>query len=181
MDIKIKTDRLTIRQIKKSDLKFILEIEQRPETNEFESMETPDTDYLTERFDWFLENVQNIPSGGGVRFVISLGTKKIGDMSLVCTWEDTQEWELGFSFLREYWGNGYAAESVRAIAQLAFENLGIHKLVMNINADNTRSTRLAERLGFVKEAHMREARLYNGNWNNETVYTMLRRDYDKMK
>jgi len=180
MEIKLETERLKIRSITKKDLKFILEIELRPETNEYESMDTPDEDYLTERFNWFLENAENLPNGGGVRFIVQKGTKKIGDMSLVCTWEDTQEWELGFSFLSEYWGNGYASESVRAIAQLAFEELGIHKLVMNINADNVRSTKLAEKLGFVKESHLREARLYNGKWNDETMYAMLRCDYNKM-
>ncbi len=179
MGIEIKTERLKLREIAESDLEFILEIEQRPETNEFESMEQPDVDYLTERFNWFIENVEGLPKSGGVRFVVLSGSRRIGDMSLVCTWEDTQEWELGFSFLREYWSKGYAAEAVRALAEFAFGELGIHKLVMNINADNVRSTRLAEKLGFVKEGHMREARLFNGSWNDETVYAMLSCDLEK--
>jgi RimJ/RimL family protein N-acetyltransferase len=74
---------------------------------------------------------------------------------------DTREWritslpeangyaqpELGWAFIREYWGNGYATEAARAVRDWAYAEHEIERLVSVIAPANERSARLAERLG----------------------------------
>ena len=48
---------------------------------------------------------------------------------------DFEALEIGYVFNRNYWGNGYAAESCRALIQKAFSK-GIHRVYAELN-DNT--------------------------------------------
>ena len=56
--------------------------------------------------------------------------------------------DLGFSFLPEYWGQGLAAEAAAAVLRHAVNPLGQQRLLAIATADNERSGRLLERLGF---------------------------------
>jgi RimJ/RimL family protein N-acetyltransferase len=56
--------------------------------------------------------------------------------------------ELGWTIARKFWGKGYASEAARASIAHAFGALGWTHLVSLIHAENQRSARLAERLGY---------------------------------
>ena len=60
--------------------------------------------------------------------------------------------ELGYLFLPEAEGHGYAQEAARAARAHAFDTLGLKTLVSTIDPDNARSIRLAERLGATRDA-----------------------------
>lgn len=55
--------------------------------------------------------------------------------------------ELGWALARYAWGKGYALEGTRAAVQHAFTALDQDHIVCLIRPENTRSIRLAERLG----------------------------------
>lgn len=55
--------------------------------------------------------------------------------------------DIGFAFLPEFWSFGYAHESAAGVKQYAFEQLGLPRLLAIVNADNTASMRLLEKLG----------------------------------
>lgn len=55
--------------------------------------------------------------------------------------------EVAWALAREFWGRGYAFEAARAALQEAFETLGWPRLISLIDPANTRSVRLAQRLG----------------------------------
>lgn len=169
----IQLERIKLRQITQEDWDFLLMLESRPESNEFQNIREPDEDYLRLRFEYFFDCAEHFPEGGGIRFIVEKEGEPIGDVSLVCTYSDTREWELGFSFLREHWGNGYAAEAVEGIKEYAFRTLNAHRLVMNILYDNKKAIALAERAGFKKEAHFRKSSLIDEKWHDETVYALL--------
>ena len=60
---------------------------------------------------------------------------------------DSGEVDLGYRFLREHWGRGYATEAARACLNLAFGSLGLTRVVAEIAEGNAASIRVAERLG----------------------------------
>ncbi|TQV68079.1 GNAT family N-acetyltransferase [Denitrobaculum tricleocarpae] len=57
------------------------------------------------------------------------------------------EHELGWILYEDAEGKGYACEAARALRNWAFEVRGLKTLVSYIDPENTRSRRLAERLG----------------------------------
>lgn len=57
------------------------------------------------------------------------------------------ETELGYTFAREHWGNGYATESAKAIRDFAFRELGLSSIVSAIAPQNIASKGVARKLG----------------------------------
>ncbi len=57
-----------------------------------------------------------------------------------------QDLELAWQFAPEHWGNGYATEAARAVAEWAFE-MSAHELFAVTRPANERAAKLAKRLG----------------------------------
>lgn len=55
--------------------------------------------------------------------------------------------EVAYTFARSHWGKGYATEAATAVIDWAFDHLGWTKVVHCINPSNTRSQKVAQRLG----------------------------------
>lgn len=55
--------------------------------------------------------------------------------------------DVGFAFLRKYWGKGYAAESVIAVLEYGKNILQLPRIIAMADPDNESSIRLLEKLG----------------------------------
>lgn len=179
MELTLKTDRLSLKPITEQDFDFIVKLETRPENKEYEMEGILKRDIIIEGCKEFIEGEKMLPEDGGIKYIVcNEKNEMIGSVSLSCNWEKTKEWELGYIFLSEYWGKGYATEAVKSVINFAFKDLGIHKLMAFVNAENKRSVDLAKCIGMVDEGYMREARLVDGKWNDEFVFTLLKKDLE---
>lgn len=59
--------------------------------------------------------------------------------------------EVSYEFLPQWWGNGYATETIGAVIDHAFNDLNLPRLLAETQMANTASRRLLERLGFALE------------------------------
>jgi len=84
--------------------------------------------------------------------------------------------ELGFSFLPAYQGRGYATEAARALVDWAF-GAGFHRVYGRLEARNTASARVLEKLGMRREALLVENEWVKGEWQSELVYAILDREW----
>jgi RimJ/RimL family protein N-acetyltransferase len=64
---------------------------------------------------------------------------------------DWPEPELAWGLARPFWGQGLATEAAAAIRDWAFARFALPRLVSFIMPENTRSRRVAEKLGAVRE------------------------------
>ena len=62
--------------------------------------------------------------------------------------EDMNEVDLGYRFMRKYWGKGIATESAKACLNLAFETLGLSKVIAMVLPENIASIRVLQKLNF---------------------------------
>jgi len=86
---------------------------------------------------------------------------------------------VGYDLAREYWDQGLASEAMRAVVWFAFEQLDLHRLEAITIAENVRSIRLLERLGFQQEGLRREYSVESdGAYHGSAIFGLLRRDYD---
>ncbi len=60
----------------------------------------------------------------------------------------TPEVELYYKLGRDFWGQGYAEETCRALIDFAFNTMHLLRLVTITQPDNRQSVRLLKRLGF---------------------------------
>jgi ribosomal-protein-alanine N-acetyltransferase len=82
---------------------------------------------------------------------------------------------LGYGLDREAVGNGLMEEALRAVIELGFDELNLHRLMANYMPTNTRSARLLRKLGFVVEGHARDYLRLAGAWQDH-VLTALTND-----
>jgi len=123
-----------------------------------------------------MERAKSLPNEGAIRWIAHLGDVKIGEVHVCCNWEKTREWEIGWHFMPEYWGKGFATEAVTAIIKYAFAHFNIHRLMALCRAENVRSVALAERVGMRRDGRMRENQLIKGIYYDEFVYSILEHD-----
>lgn len=79
--------------------------------------------------------------------------------------EDMGEVDLGYRFMKKYWGKGIATESAKACVNLGFETLGLKKMIAIVLPENSSSIRVLEKLNFKYEKDIVEdnqlAKLYS--------------------
>lgn len=72
---------------------------------------------------------------------------------------ELDHWDIGFAFLPEFCGNGFAYQSVKAMLEKLI-SLDIHTSILAITLpDNFRSIRLIHRLGFILNKQKLDGRL----------------------
>jgi [ribosomal protein S5]-alanine N-acetyltransferase len=69
---------------------------------------------------------------------------------------ELRTWELGYIFNPRYQRRGYATEAARALLHHAFAEMGVHRVIANCNPANVASWRVLEKIGFVREGHLRQ-------------------------
>ena len=65
--------------------------------------------------------------------------------------EDMDEVDLGYRFMKEFWGRGIATEAAKACVNLGFETLGLSKMIAMVFPENIGSIRVLEKLDFEYE------------------------------
>lgn len=77
---------------------------------------------------------------------------------------------------RSEMGRGYGTAAVRAVIDLGFGELGLHKLWLMVFAHNARGRRLYSRIGFREEGVLREEYFHDGQWHDMVRMGLLARD-----
>ena len=61
--------------------------------------------------------------------------------------------------------------------RLGFDDFGLHRVIGRIDARNTASARVLERLGMRREAHFLQNEMIKGEWTDEVVFAMLEHEW----
>ncbi|MFD8600431.1 GNAT family N-acetyltransferase [Kitasatospora sp. NPDC059646] len=101
----------------------------------------------------------------------------LGEVVLTLTNARARQAEIGWVFHPDHAGHGYATEAARALVATAFDSLGVHRVFARLDALNTASARVCERLGMRHEAHLVESDLDGDRWGSEYVYAVLAREW----
>jgi [ribosomal protein S5]-alanine N-acetyltransferase len=147
---KLHTDRLVVRRFRPDDWRDLLAYLSLPETYRFEPGEPIDAEQAralaVER------------SSGSAFWAVALREEPrvIGHLYLAPTEPaELRTYELGYIFDPAYHGHGYATEAARALVDHAFAEMGAHRVIAQCDPANVASWRVLERIGFVREGHLR--------------------------
>ncbi|MFD5652802.1 GNAT family N-acetyltransferase [Streptomyces sp. NPDC127039] len=75
-------------------------------------------------------------------------------------------------------GRGLGSEATRLIVGHAFERVGLHRVQLEVYADNPRARRVYEKAGFVVEGVRREAALRGGVWVDDVLMAVLDHEWE---
>lgn len=85
--------------------------------------------------------------------------------------------EIGWSLAPAARGRGIGTEAAEALLRLGFEDLGFHRIEARLDALNTASAALCERLGMRLESTQVDKWHYKGRWATEVVYAVLAQEW----
>ena len=84
--------------------------------------------------------------------------------------QDYETYELGYLFNTDYWKNGYATESAKALINYAFKEWKARRIIAMCNPENEPSWKLLERLNMRREGHLRQNIYFKTNSNDEPIW-----------
>ena len=114
------------------------------------------------------------------RFVIELDGERAGVMGFEVANRRSQIAHLErLAVHPAFRGKRVADEAARLLQRHLFDELGYHRLQLEIYGFNERALAHAERAGFVREGVKRKAYLRHGDWVDGVLYGLLREDLEQ--
>lgn len=87
-----------------------------------------------------------------------------------------QSCQVGYGLAPDATGKGFMTEALAKVTDIAFAELGLHRIEINILPENTRSIAVARRCGFTHEGVTRHAYRIAGTWRDHERYSRLAED-----
>lgn len=97
----------------------------------------------------------------------------IGTVSLYDVSTHFARADVGYKFSSQYHHKGYASEAVEKLIDVAFADLGLHRLCARVQEENIPSIHLLESLGFEKEGICRGYMRMRGQWVDHLQYSII--------
>lgn len=101
----------------------------------------------------------------------------VGDVLLLWRSALHLDGEVGYVLNPAFSGNGYMTEAVHRVLHLAFDELGLRRVIARVDAENVASANLLHRLGLRLEARLVENEWFKGRWSDELGFAMLSREW----
>jgi ribosomal-protein-alanine N-acetyltransferase len=156
MRILLETERLLVRELSEADAENVFRLNASPEVTRYvgEPPLTSAAEGLEILRTRILPQYRNHGVGrwavivrDGARFIGWCGLKYL---------PATDEYDLGYRYLEDAWGQGYATEAARAVLAYGVQRLPGKRIVGRAMLANVASLRVLQKLGMRLEGHGRE-------------------------
>jgi RimJ/RimL family protein N-acetyltransferase len=176
---RITTDRLVLRPFTEADHDAVHAYESRPDVARYLYWQPRDRDTSRTFLDKKITRTALHDEGDALDLAITLRHDDphkghvIGSVLLIWTSKEHRQGEIGYILHPDHHGHGYAAEAARVMLHLGFHDLGLHRITGRLDARNTASARVLEKLHMRHEATLIENEFVKGEWASEAVYAIL--------
>jgi RimJ/RimL family protein N-acetyltransferase len=116
-----------------------------------------------DRADWAIRRVQDDSF---------LGEAVINDLDPDNECANYRIWLAG----PDAFGHGYGTETTQLVVEYALDQVGLHRLSLEVFDHNPRARRVYEKCGFVVEGRLRDALLWQGSWHDSLVMSIVQTD-----
>lgn len=175
----IETDRLLLRPFAEDDFEPLLALQSRADVARWLYWEPRDADAVRTALAAKIQETALASDGDRISLAVVLkaSSEMIGDCTLWLVSDAHRQGEVGFVFHPDHHGRGYATEAGRELLRLAFGECGFHRVIGRLDARNSASARVLERLGMRLEAHLVENEWVKGEWTSELAYAVLEQEW----
>lgn len=174
-----RTERMRLRLYEPGDLEAFADLHGRDDVARYLPWPTRDADASRRALAKHLASTRISADDDGVTFAAFDPTsgRLVGEFVLFLRSGEHRGGEVGYVLHPNFQGRGLATEGARALLQLCFETLGMHRVVARIEIRNTGSAAVLERLGMRREAVLVENEWFKGEWSTEADYALLAEEW----
>ncbi len=174
----IHTERLILREIQESDWKQIHSYFSNPDVMRYmehgASTEAETMNYIKRVIEWQKDEPR-------IHIVLGVVLKNYGNIIGGCDLHMPnlrhRQGELVYRLNPQYWGCGYATEASKAMIDMGFTQMGLHRIEALCDVRNTASIKVLEKLGMQKEGCFREHKWIKERWRNSVQYSILEQEF----
>lgn len=178
--VTIYTERLILREYGEKDFARVHAYAQDPETVRFMTW-GPNTPEATREFIALAVSQQSASPRLNFHLAAALreGGQIVGGCGIHIRQPEQRGAEIGYCFNRDFWGQGYATETMSGLLRFGFESLGLHRIFATCDPRNIGSERVMQKNGLRKEAHFVAARWQakSGEWCDSLLYAILESEW----
>jgi RimJ/RimL family protein N-acetyltransferase len=173
----LETRRLSLREITADDLAWYHAHFSRPEIVRGQGFAAPgDPEAAARELQLYVLDLFALRAGFRWGITLRGGRELIGSVGYY-RWldEPRPQAEIGYDLAPEWWGQGLMSEALGTVLDFGFERMQLARVEAYVMADNVRSCRLLERLGFDREAFLpRHGEDEHGRPCDEIRYALAR-------
>lgn len=175
----IETERLYLRNFRKSDAAALLIYLSNPRVNCFKS----------EQLSSIEEAERHVEEKKKENLSLAISLKATDELigDVFAAKEDPDTFTVGWHINQLFEGKGYAYEAAKGLLEYLFEKSGARRIYGYVEEDNVRSRKLCERLGMRYEGCMMDFISFvnkpdgTPKYENTCIYAILKREWDKQK
>jgi aminoglycoside 6'-N-acetyltransferase len=166
---------VTIRRARADDVDFFVELFAHEEVEPFLSVVRPrDPESLLAE----IERSEREPQDFG-RFIVEADGERAGAMGFEVANRRSRIANLGgLAIHPDHRGRRIADEAARQFQNHLMDDLGYHRLQLEIYGFNDRAVAHAERVGFVREGVRRKAYWRHGEWTDSLLFGLVAEDVE---
>ena len=174
-NIKLTTERLILREIRKSDWKDVHEYAVDPDVYKFMPW-GPNTIEDTKNYiQRAIDSRQEVPrTNFELAIILKSNQKQIGGCGITVSDAGNQQGWIGYCLNKNFWGQGYVTEASIKLLEFGFEQLNLHRIYATCDTKNIGSARVMEKIGMQREGHMRDDKLIRKKWRDSFLYAVIK-------
>ncbi len=178
----LRTERLLIRPFQTEDIAAFVARRNDPEVAKYQDWALPFTQEQAEQIVGELVAMEGPEKGEWWMAIVADATtaQVLGDLAFHLN-DNGKTVEVGYTFDREHWGNGYAVESLTALVEYAFEELDVTRVFGMLHPDNPASAVLLERVGLLYEGRTKLSYWLGEENSDDLIYGMIRSDWESWR
>jgi len=171
----IHTNRLDLVEIRQQHLKNIYNLFSDENVTRFYNLLPLTVESDAQKFiDWYQNRFKEKL---GIRWGISLK----GEQDIIGTigfnnFTKRHKANIGYDLQPDYWNKGIMTEALRAVINFGFNQLEINRMEAEVMQGNVNSEKLLLKLNFLKEGVLREWMLWNNNYYDMSMFSLLKSD-----
>ena len=142
----VESERLVFRKFTLDDLPLLIEQRSDPDVNKFlggTKLQNPEA--LDKRIRFYMSCYDT--HGFGMCAMIWKPSGEMIGSAGIQPLDGTDEIEVGYSMIKEYWGRGIGTEAARAWLDYGFRTAGLDRIVAVAHTDHRASRHIMEKLG----------------------------------
>ena len=178
----IETERLVLDRITRDHYQWYFDHFSTKEIIEGQGFEGPkDIETAKEELNHYIVGL--FEEGKGIRWGIRFkeSDEIIGSCGFYAWNKDFKKVDMGYDLQPAYWGQGIMVEAAIAAIRYGFNDMELNRIAVTIMATNPRSSSLVKKLGFVQEGILRDYSIWKGEYVDEHLYSLLRKDWQSSR
>jgi [ribosomal protein S5]-alanine N-acetyltransferase len=171
------TERLLLRPLREADAAALLAIFSDPRVTRY--LSRPAWTSITVAHERIARDIAAMSAGTYVCFGIERRSdgQLLGECTLFNLNEQCRRAEIGYTMAFDAWGQGYMNEALCCLLDFGFSQLALNRVEADIEPRNLASAKSLERLGFIKEGHLRQRWIVAGEVSDSGLYGLLASDW----